>query len=129
MKMPWPTPSPNLNINQYSIEDIAILEVEGIVNQYSAHKLRDALTNVFKTGNYRVVVDLEALEDDDEADYIAVLVGGAKRARYGGGSLRLVCTNQVVIDTFLITGLDKSFKMYPTIKKAVDAFHESKFTA
>lgn len=126
-KTPWPTPDPHLNINHYTIEGIAIVELDGIVNRYSAPQFRDALMDIFNTGNYRIVVDLEAMEDDDEADYISALVGGLKRAHKRDGSLHLVCTNQRIIGTFRITGLTKNFGIYPTIKEAVNAFHDSQF--
>ena len=123
----WPTPAPRLNINSYIIEGVAIVELEGIVNRYSASQFRDALMDVFSTGNYRLVVDLEAMDDDDEADYISVLVGGLKSVQKKDGSLHLVCTDKRTIDTFRITGLTKNFRIYPTIEEAVKASHESQF--
>lgn len=126
-RLPWPTPDPRLNINSYIIEGIAIVELEGIVNRYSASQFRDALMDVFSTGNYRLVVDLEAMDDDDEADYISVLVGGLKRVQKKDGSLHLVCTDERTIDTFRITGLTKNFRIYPTIEEAVKASYESQF--
>lgn len=97
---------------------IPVLAVSGEVDVYTAPRLREKLVELVSQGNYRIVVDLEAVEFLDSTG-LGVLVGGLKRVRTHEGSLSLVCTQQRILKVFDITGLNKVFTIHDTVDAAV----------
>ncbi len=97
---------------------VPVLAVSGEVDVYTAPRLREKLVELVSQGNYRIVVDLEAVEFLDSTG-LGVLVGGLKRVRTHDGSLSLVCTQQRILKVFDITGLNKVFTIHDTVDAAV----------
>lgn len=67
-----------------------------------------------------LVVDLEQVEFFDSTG-LGVFVGALKRIRASGGSLQLVCTQERVLTTFRITGLDSVFGFHNDVDAAIAA--------
>jgi len=63
-------------------------------------------------------VDLQNVTFMDSTG-LGVLVGRLKLVRTHDGSLSLVCSNDRVLKVFAITGLDKVFRIYPTVEQAL----------
>ena len=93
-----------------------MLVVSGEVDLESAAHLRKAIIDLLDVGAKDLVVDLREVEFLDSTG-LGVLVGGLKRARSYGGSLRLVCTRDSVLRVFQITGLARVFTMVRDVPK------------
>ena len=98
--------------------DRTVVEVGGEIDVYTAPRLRDKITELVGAGVYDLVIDMEAVEFLDSTG-LGVLVGGLKKVRAHGGSLRLVCTQERLLKIFRITGLAKVFTMHPTLDEAL----------
>ena len=95
-----------------------VLTAVGQLDVHTAPGLRERFIHLLNDGQRRLVLDLEGVEFLD-ATGLGVLAGAMERARQAGGSLRLVCTQQPVLDVLRITGLDRVFPIDPSVEKAV----------
>lgn len=100
--------------------DVAVIEVAGEVDVYTAPRLREALLDLVDAGHYDVVVDIRGVEFLDSTG-LGVLVGGLKRVRQHDGSIQLVCTQERILKIFRITGLTKVFAIRETVEEALAA--------
>ncbi|MFS3127318.1 anti-sigma factor antagonist [Nocardioides sp. Bht2] len=95
-----------------------IVAVAGEIDVYTAPKLRDQITDLVGGGQYRLIIDMEAVEFLDSTG-LGVLVGGLKKVRAHDGSLELVCTQERLLKIFRITGLAKVFAIHSSADEAV----------
>jgi len=93
-----------------------VVRASGELDVATAPKLRERLTELIDGGATQLVVDLEDVDFVDSTG-LGVLVGGLRRAREGGGEVRLVCTNHRILKVFEATGLHEVF----TIGDSLDA--------
>lgn len=98
--------------------EVAIVEVSGEVDVYTAPRLREALLDLVDSGHHNVVVDIRGVEFLDSTG-LGVLVGGLKRVRQHEGSIQLVCTQERILKIFRITGLTKVFVIPATVEEAL----------
>ena len=98
--------------------DHAVIAVGGEIDVYTAPQLRDAITDLVSEGIFHVVVDMGGVEFLDSTG-LGVLVGGLKRVRAHGGSMRLVCTSERLLKIFRITGLAKVFPIHDSVAEAL----------
>lgn len=99
-----------------------VIAVGGEIDVYSAPKLREKLINLVESGDYHLIVDMEAVEFLDSTG-LGVLVGGLKRVRAHDGWIDLVCTQGRILRIFRITGLSKVFNIYDTVAEAEASHH------
>jgi anti-sigma B factor antagonist len=110
----------DLALNEYSVATgQTVVEIAGEIDVYTAPRLRETLISLADNGSYHLIVDLEAVEFLDSTG-LGVLVGGLKRVRAYDGSIDLVCTQQRMLRIFRITGLNKVFRIYETVKEALE---------
>lgn len=119
-----PLAEPFLNINRYSLDDVEVLELEGIIDIYTAPGLKKAYADIFTGERCDVVVEIESIDLDSTG--LGLLVQGVKQARACGGSLRLVCTHMQILGLFRTVGLTKVFDIYPSIEDAVSPARDSR---
>ncbi|WP_372735452.1 STAS domain-containing protein [Nocardioides sp.] len=101
----------DLTLSTREVDGTTIVAVGGEIDVYTAPKLRDQITSLVAAGNYRIVIDLEAVEFLDSTG-LGVLVGGLKKVRSHDGSLELICTQDRLLKIFRITGLAKVFTIH-----------------
>lgn len=95
-----------------------VIEVHGEVDVYTAPRLREQIVECVQSGQHHIVVDMSGVEFLDSTG-LGVLVGGLKRVRVHGGSMRLVTSNPSVEKIFRITGLGRVFPMHTSLEDAV----------
>jgi len=100
-----------LDIRSERADNICVLTLEGEVDVYTAPRLKEALVRHLESGCSYVLVNLEGVGFIDSSG-LGVLVGGLRRAKEKGGSIRLVCTRDSILKIFRITGLDKVFPIF-----------------
>ncbi len=91
--------------------DLPTLVLEGELDLGSVPALHNVMTRFLgdERGN-TVAVDLDGLATVDDAG-LGVLLGGAGRAREGGGDLVIVCTNPRLLDRFELSGLNRAIEV------------------
>ena len=97
--------------------EACLLTVEGEVDVTTAPRLRTELSSRIERGCTHVIIDLEKVGFIDSSG-LGVLVGALRRAREKNGDLRIVCTKDVILNLFRITGLDKAFTIFADLRKA-----------
>ncbi len=106
-----------LDIRTELTDGICVLTLDGEVDVYTAPRLKEALVEQIESGCTNVLVDLESVGFIDSSG-LGVLVGGLRRAKEKGGSIRLVCTRDNILKIFRITGLDKVFPIFADTDEA-----------
>jgi anti-sigma B factor antagonist len=101
-------------------EGTQALDLEGEVDVYTAPVLRQAIVEQVDGGTKHLVINLEKVEYLDSTG-LGILIGGVKRLKEQGGSLRLAGPSARITRIFDITGLNKIFDVYPTEQDALAA--------
>lgn len=101
-------------------ENVALVDVEGAIDIYSASEFKDVLHQGIDGGALRVIVDLGGVTIIDSTG-LGVLVSGAKRIGPRNGSLAIVCSDVNLVHVFEITGLDRLFNVYGSRAEALRA--------
>ena len=94
-----------------------IIEVAGEIDVYTAHGLREKLSELIDSEHRELVVDLRGVGFMDSTG-LGVLVGALKRVRTNEGDLALVCTGPRILKVFEITGLTKVFAIHRSVDEA-----------
>jgi anti-sigma B factor antagonist len=95
-----------------------VITASGELDLQAAPDLRDVLCRLVELGTRHCVVDLtDATFVDSTA--LGVLTGRVAHLRAEGGSLALVCSNESILRTIEIAGLDRAFRVYPTLAEAL----------
>lgn len=111
----------NFSVNTEVIDEaIAIIELTGEVDLYTAPEFKQHLLKQIEGGVLKVIVDFSDTTFIDSTT-LGVLVGGVKRLRPVGGQLLLVCSDRNIIKIFEITGLHRVFEIHPTREAALEA--------
>jgi anti-sigma B factor antagonist len=97
-----------------------VVKASGEFDLQAAPDLRDVLCRLFELGTRHCIVDLTDATFVDSTT-LGVLTGQVKRLRAEGGSLQLVCSNESILRTIEIAGLDRVFAIYPTLTEALSS--------
>jgi len=107
----------------FSIQDRAVDEathvvaVAGEIDLFTAPEFKQRVSAPIDEGRSHVVVDLTETTFIDSSS-LGVLIGAHRRLRRLEGSLVIVCSNDAIIKTFRITGLDSVFTIVATLDEA-----------
>lgn len=111
----------NLKVSPRSVQDnVQALDLEGEVDVYTAPLLRQEIMEQVDGGTRHLLVNLEKVEYLDSTG-LGILIGGVKRAKEQGGSLKLVGPSARITRIFEITGLNKIFDVYASEAEALAA--------
>ena len=94
-----------------------IATLSGELGIASAPALREQLRSLLRAAS-QLIIDLSAVEHAD-ASGLAVLVGGGRRARLLGGSLRLAAPSPEVARVLSATGINRHLDIFPTVRAAI----------
>lgn len=109
----------------FSIEDRAVddgthvVAVTGEIDLFTAPEFKQRVSAPIDSGRTRVVVDLTETTFIDSSS-LGVLIGAHRRLRRLDGSLVIVCSNEAIVKTFRITGLDGVFTIVETLDEALN---------
>ncbi|MET7334283.1 STAS domain-containing protein [Nonomuraea sp. NPDC005650] len=110
-------------VDRRLVEGVEVLEVEGVIDLYTAPILRKILLEVLAVEGVSVVLDLDGVDSLDSTA-LGVLAIGLKRTRENGGSLQLVCTHVQILYLFRIIGFNEKFGIHPSVQAAVAAIRK-----
>ena len=94
-----------------------VVHLKGELDLYTAPMLAQALADLSRNGEYQVVVDLEGVHFLDSTG-LRVLIEARQRFQKLQGSLSVVCTRNIILRAFQITGLDHALSLHATVEDA-----------
>src|SRR3954470_19769406 len=97
--------------------DWHVVAVNGEIDLFTAPEFKQRVSAPIDAGRTNVVVDLTGTTFIDSSS-LGVLIGAHRRLRRLDGSLVIVCSNDAIVKTFRITGLDSVFTIVPTLDEA-----------
>ena len=108
---------------EFSIEDrqvgadTHVVSVTGEIDLFTAPDFKRSVSAPIDNGVSHVIVDLTRTTFIDSSS-LGVLIGAHRRLRRLEGSLVIVCSNDAIVKTFRITGLDSVFTIVATLDEA-----------
>lgn len=123
---PGPTAGPGgegeraieLRLDARTQADWTILDVGGEVDLSTAPSLRDKLGELMEGGSRRILVNLGDVGFIDSSG-LGVLVQAKKQLDEVGGQMALVAHDGPTLKVLAITGLDKVFRVHPSVEDAL----------
>ena len=97
--------------------DTHVVAVTGEIDLFTAPEFKQRVAAPIDAGRTHVVVDLTGTTFIDSSS-LGVLIGAHRRLRRQEGSLVIVCSNDAIVKTFRITGLDSVFTIVSTLDEA-----------
>ena len=107
----------------FAIEDRAVdadthvVSVTGEIDLFTAPEFKQRVSAPIDDGRTHVIVDLTDTTFIDSSS-LGVLIGAHRRLLRVDGQLVVVCSNDAIVKTFRITGLDGVFTIVTTLDEA-----------
>jgi len=98
--------------------DTHVVSVSGEVDLFTAPEFKQRVMAPIAAGVERVVVDLMETTFIDSSS-LGVLIGAHRRLKTRGGRLIVACSNDTIVKTFRITGLDGVFTLVGSVEDAL----------
>jgi anti-sigma B factor antagonist len=108
----------SLGVSCRSDRSHLVAVLRGALDSAAAPALREYLLRLVNECSGRLVVDLSAVTGADPGG-LTVLVGTGRRASLLGGLLRLAAPAAEVSELLAATGLDRQFRVYPSVEAAI----------
>ncbi len=105
-------------------DGVAIIEVSGELDLYTAQRLKEALLGALDDGSLKIIVDMSGVHFIDSSA-LGVLIGGVKRLKPKSGKLVLVSVDENVNWIFQITGLNSVFDIFQSKEEALAGLTEA----
>lgn len=97
---------------------ITVLGVQGRVGEAESKDLERVFLEVFDSGCYQLVLDIEKV-DFMTSSGLGVLMMGMTRTRKKGGFVRIACPQPLIEQILRTTRLDSFFEIFPTVEEAL----------
>jgi anti-sigma B factor antagonist len=99
-----------------------LIKVTGRVDSGTAPKLSEAINQIQHSGQYRIILDMEAM-DFISSSGLWVLVNAQKASkRYNRGEIVLACVPEKIHSSLDLAGFVPFFRLYDTVTTAVGSF-------
>lgn len=106
----------------YVKDDVTVIQLN--INQATlseAARFRNFVTDFIEKGVNKIIVDLRKCSIIDST-FLGALVYSLKKITANNGNLRLVFNNNSQNNIFMLTGINKVFKIYPDLDSAIQSF-------
>ena len=97
--------------------DTHVVAITGEIDLFTAPEFKQRVSAPIDEGRTHVIVDLTETTFIDSSS-LGVLIGAHRRLRRLEGALVIVCSNDAIVKTFRITGLDGVFTIVNTLDEA-----------
>jgi len=112
-----------VDIDVRSQNQVKIIKLRGRLSLgESVDRLRSTVEDLLRTGDTRLVLDLEDLATMDSSG-IGLLSRALTSAKQQGGSLKLVNPSKFVVQTLKLVGLLNLFEVFPDSQAAAASYH------
>ena len=102
-------------------DGVVTVHIAGSVDGLTAEPLQQVFTRELEAGHHQLVADFGGVDYTSSAG-LRVLLSTVKRARSGGGDLRLAGTNPDVQKVLDLSGFTGILKLFGTVEDAVKSF-------
>ena len=99
--------------------DTHVVSVTGEIDLFTAPEFKQRVSAPIDEGRTHVIVDLTETTFIDSSS-LGVLIGAHRRLRRLEGRLVIVCSNDAIVKTFRITGLDGVFTIVERLDEALN---------
>ena len=100
---------------------VDLILVNGRVDSSTAPQLGEALNEQFSAGTNNLVLDLSGVDYMSSAG-LREMVAALKKAKQGGGDLRISTPSERVLEVLDLAGLDSIFQIFDDQVAAVGSF-------
>ncbi|MBA4406731.1 hypothetical protein C0389_05600 [bacterium] len=111
-----------MDFKSEKISDVAIVHV--YLNRATLAKavlFKDFVSEIVTSGISKIVVDLSICEYIDST-FLGAMVAVLKKTNSMNGDLRLVYNKEMPSLVFVLTRMDKVFKVFPGLDEAIESF-------
>jgi len=108
-----------MNIEFVNYKGKKVIALSGDIDMYSSPDLRKELMTLIKKKANSLFIDFTCVSYIDSSG-IATFVEGLKHMKSYGGSLRLFCLPDRIVEIFRFSKLDRVFEIYGSIDDAID---------
>ncbi len=113
-----------MNIDVRELEDdIAVLDVDGDIDLYSASDLRDSVFEQIDIGKTKVIINLENVTYIDSSG-IGTLITSLSKIKKINGKMCIINVYDSVKKVFELTKLTTFFKIYTSENEAIQALSD-----
>ena len=102
-------------------DDVYIIKVAGYVDTTTSVELENALDNLLKKEEYKIVVDLEAVDYISSAGW-GIFISEIKGIRENGGDLKLADMTPDVLEVFELLEFRHILRAYSSVEEAIADF-------
>ncbi len=114
-----------MDITKREVGDVVVIDLVGNLRSNDDYgRFRQAIDDTLDQGISRVVLNFAQVTFINSSG-LGRLVMAAKRAKEGGGALRVVSLSPELQELFAFTRLDSKIPTYPTEEEAIRAFTSS----
>lgn len=111
-----------MDISKREIGEVVVISLVGNLRSNDDYgRFRQAIDDTLDAGATRVVLNFAQVTFINSSG-LGRLVMAAKRAKEGGGGLRIVSLSPELQELFAFTRLDAKIPTYPTEQEAIQAF-------
>ena len=112
-----------VDIDVRSQDQVKVIKLRGRLSLGDpVDRLRATVEDLLRTGDTRLVLDLEELATMDSSG-IGLLSRALTSAKQQGGSLKLVNPSKFVVQTLKLVGLLNLFEVFPDSQAAAASYH------
>jgi len=107
-------------------DDVSIVHV--FLNRATlakAVKFKDLVSEIIDAGTHKIIIDLNICEYLDST-FLGAMISLLKKANSLGGDLRLVYSKEMPSLVFVLTRMDKVFKVFSGLDEALESFNPEK---
>lgn len=106
----------------YIQDDVTVIQLNlSQATLAEAGRFRIFITDIIDRGASKIIVDLRKCSIIDST-FLGALVSSLKKMTASNGNLRLVFNNNSQNNIFMLTGINKVFKIYPDLETALQSF-------
>ena len=109
-----------MNVEKSEVDGTVILSLEGHIGEAESQELEKALSETFKAGSHRVVIDLSKV-DFMTSSGLGVLLTMVAHAKDNDGFLRLANPQPLILQILRTTRLDNYFEVFGCVDEALKA--------
>jgi anti-anti-sigma factor len=101
------------------VRGVTLVELTGKADIYNSKSPRHALLEIIDSGKKDLVIDLEGLDCIDSSG-LAILIRVFEKTSLSGGSLRLACHKEAILEELVASGVKRVFPIYKSLEDCFD---------
>lgn len=110
-----------VDINASEMGKVTLVEVTGRIDSMNANQFGEGISGQIDEGSVNIVLDLAGVEYMSSAG-LREIVGNLKKAKRGGGDIRIAQPSDRVREVLEMAGLDTIVQIFDNQGGAVDSF-------